>query len=252
MKSVFPVYHIGHFTNEPHHPRDFELLRFSTMAEPDVEDFHRHTFYEILWTERGASRQIIDYQEYEVLPNTLFFISPNQVHHFEEWKPLRGGTILFTEDFYLLNRTNRDSLFELSFLDNLYANPCVQFDAATFRQVRRIIHNIETEHARRDAQPAIIQSYLHILLAEVQRFVDTSGDSLRPRKYLVLFKQFKQLLENHFAASEGASFYAQRLHITTPEPGLQDSSGQYRDGCHTRPANTGSQALAHIHGPNDC
>src|SRR5690242_5851012 len=103
MKDIFPVYSIGHFINQPGNSTEFEILRFGKSEEPNVDDFHKHRFYEILWTEKGKSKQIIDYSEYEILPNSLFFISPNQVHCFEEWKPLTGGTILFTEDFYLLN-----------------------------------------------------------------------------------------------------------------------------------------------------
>lgn len=118
MKDLFPFYTIGHFINEPTNRTEFEIMRFDEMDEPEVDDIHKHTFYEILWTEKGISKQTIDYKEYEVLPNSLFFISPNQVHQFEEWKPLKGGTILFTEDFFLLNQNHKDKLFELSFLDN--------------------------------------------------------------------------------------------------------------------------------------
>jgi len=52
-------------------PTEFEILRFEKMEEPDVNDFHKHSFYEILWTERGERKQIIDYNEYEKL-NVIF------------------------------------------------------------------------------------------------------------------------------------------------------------------------------------
>ena len=103
MKNLFPFYSIGHFINQQGNQTQFEIMLFDSIEEPDVDDIHKHTFYEILWTESGISKQTIDYKEYEVLPNSLFFISPNQIHQFEEWKPLKGGTILFTEDFFLLN-----------------------------------------------------------------------------------------------------------------------------------------------------
>jgi len=214
MKEIFPFYSIGHFINQPGNPTEFEILRFEKMEEPDVNDFHKHSFYEILWTERGESKQIIDYNEYEVKPNSLFFISPNQVHYFEEWKPLRGGTILFTEDFYLINRTNRDTLFELSFLDNLYSNPCIQFTAKEFKGVLQLIHQIEHEKRHKNKSNAIIQSYLHILLAQVQRQIDSAITTYNSKKYLVLFKLFKQKLEEHFEENQSASFYAEKMNIT--------------------------------------
>ena len=184
------------------------------MEEPNVDDIHKHTFYEILWTEKGISKQAIDYKEYRVLPNCLFFISPNQVHQFEEWKPLKGGTILFTEDFFLLNHNNRDRLFELSFLDNFYANPCIQLSKRNFADIKQTITLISNEQKRSDRSQTITQSLLHILLAQVQRCIDTSAERTISKKYLLIFKQFKNLLDKHFAENKKASFFAEHLHIT--------------------------------------
>lgn len=214
MKEIFPFYRIGHFINQPDNPTEFEILRFETMDEPEVDDFHKHSFYEILWTEKGQSKQVIDYNKYDVKPNSLFFISPNQVHHFEAWKPLTGGTILFTEDYYLLNRANKDTLFELSFLDNLYSNPCITFNETAFAEILNILQQIETEHNRHDRSATIVQAYLHILLAQVQRHVDASNPTIISKKQLKQFKLFKQILDQHFSENKTASFYAERMHIT--------------------------------------
>lgn len=215
MKDLFPFYSIGHFINEPSNQTEFEIMQFDKMEEPNVDDIHKHTFYEILWTEKGISKQTIDYKEYEVLPNSLFFISPNQVHQFEEWKPLKGGTILFTEDFFLLNHNNKDKLFELSFLDNFYANPCIQLDKKNFADIKQTIDLIANEQKRKDKSQTITQSYLHILLAQVQRCVDIETEKPLSKKYLILFKQFKNLLDKHFTENKTTSFFAEQLHITT-------------------------------------
>lgn len=214
MKNIFPRYRIGHFINQPDNPTEFEILRFETLEEPQIDDFHKHTFYEILWTEKGKSKQIIDYKEYKVHPNSLFFISPNQVHSFEEWKPLAGGTILFTEDFYLLNRANKETLFELSFLDNLYSNPGITFTKKEFAGILDIIHQLEAEQRRDDRNTTILQAYLNILLAQVQRHLEVNSVGSVARRYLILFKDFKQKLEQHFLKNKTAGFYADQLHIT--------------------------------------
>lgn len=214
MKEIFPHFTIGHFINQPTSPTEFEILRFEEMEEPNVDDIHKHTFYEILWTEKGLSKQIIDYREYEVLPNSLFFISPNQVHQFEEWKPLIGGTILFTEDFFLLNHNNKDKLFELTFLDNFYTNPCIQLDKRNFSEIKKTIDLIITEQKRNDKSQTITQSLLHILLAQVQRCIDTETEKTASRKYLLLYKQFKNLLDKHYSENVTSSFFAQQLSVT--------------------------------------
>jgi len=183
------------------------------MEEPNVDEVHKHTFYEILWTEKGSSRQSIDYNEYDVLPRSLFFISPNQVHRFEEWRPLTGGTILFTEDFFLVNHGSKDKLFELTFLDNIYADPCINFSKNDFADIQRTIDLIYTEQNRDDKSVAITQSLLHILLTQVQRCVNRNASTIST-PYLVLYKEFKNVLDVHFHENQTTLFYANRLHIT--------------------------------------
>jgi len=53
------------------------------------------------------------------------------------------------------------------------------------------------------------------LLAQVQRCLDTSAEKSISKKYLILFKQFKNLLDKHFAENRKASFFARHLHITS-------------------------------------
>lgn len=208
-------YSIGHFINQPRSATEFEILEFNKMAEPDVDDFHKHSFYEIIWTDAGASKQFIDYQHYTVQPKSLFFISPNQVHHFEEWKPLTGGTILFTEDFFLLNQNNKNKLFELSFLDNLYTNPCLQLTRSNFIEVKNTINELLREQNRPDRNTTIIQSFLHVLLAQIQRCVDSKSQKIIPKQSIILFKEFKNLLELHHTENTTASYFADTMNIST-------------------------------------
>lgn len=214
MKNLFPIYSIGHFINQPTNPTNFEVTLFEQMQEPEVDEIHKHTFYEILWIEKGKSKQIIDYCEYEISPGSLFFISPNQLHQFEEWKPILGGSLMFTEDFFLLHHNNKDKLFELSFLDNFYANPCLHFNEQDFAEIKHTIDLILLEHKRIDRNQTITRALLHILLAQVQRCIDRKTTKAISKKYLLIYKRFKHLLDAHFAENKTAPFYADQLHLT--------------------------------------
>jgi AraC-like DNA-binding protein len=214
MADLFPFYSIGHFINEPSNPTEFEIMRFENMDEPEVEDPHKHTFYEILWVEAGNSSQMIDHKEYVVEPNTLFFISPGQIHQFEEWQGIRGGSIFFTEDFFLFNQQNKDKLFELSFLDNLYAHPCLKPDNQSYTEISYTIDVLLREHCRADRSQSITQSLLHILLAQIQRCIDKQAQMPDSKNLIILFKKCKHLLDQHFREHLTASDYAERLNIT--------------------------------------
>lgn len=214
VTALFPSYSIGHFINQPTNPTEFEITRFDEMEEPDVDELHKHTFYEIIWIEAGESRQVIDYKGYEIRANSLFFISPGQLHYFEEWKPVTGGSIMFTADFFLLNHNNPDKLFELSFLDNFYANACIQPDQKSYLEIKRTIDWLFVEHSRDDCSTTICQSLLHILLQQVQRSVDSQTEQSIPKKYIIIYKNFKKLIDAHFMHNSTASTYAAILNIT--------------------------------------
>ncbi len=211
---MFPFYSIGHFIGEPQNPTAFEITRFEEMEELDIDDPHKHTFYEILWFDEGISTQTIDYQEYKIEPKTLFFISPNQVHHFVEWQPLKGGSVFFTEDFFLLNHQDKEKLFEITFLDNFYEQPFLNPDAITFSEIRQTIDLIITEKKRTDYSTNIIQSLLNILLSQIQRAIDKSKPEKIAKTYIVLYKRLKNLIEIHFKQSLKAGEYAEKLHVT--------------------------------------
>lgn len=214
MKELFKYYSIGDFINKPDHKTEFEITLFEEMEEPNVDDLHKHTFYEIIWIEEGKSIQVIDYKEYEIKPNSLFFISPGQLHHFEEWQPIKGGSIMFTADFFLLNQNNKEKLFELSFLDNFYANACVVPDKKSHQEIIKIIELLVSEKKREDFSKSICQSLLQVLLTQVQRCINKENNETSTPKYLVLYKKFKNLLDENFDKGLTASDYASRLNIT--------------------------------------
>ena len=214
MKKSFPSYTIQQFINQPNKKTEFEITLFDSMDEPDVADIHRHSFYEILWVDKGQSKHKVDYKTYKLNEQSLFFISPGQTHQFEEWQSLQGGTILFTEHFFLLNQQNKDKLFELSFLDNIYSNPNLKLSKTDFQQIRDIIDLLIEERNRNDSNQFILQSLLHILLLQIQRSIDSNVNKIVPKKYIIIYKQFKNLIEENFLNNLTVNEYASSLNIT--------------------------------------
>jgi len=213
MKELFRSYSIGHFINEGANPTEFEITFFEEMDEPNVDEVHKHTFYEILWVDEGRSRQVIDFHSYELQSKSLFFISPGQVHEFESWQNLKGGTIMFTEDFFLQNQQNKDKLFELSFLDNIYFNPNLLLQCQDYFTFKNYIDLLVSEKKRAIPNREILQSLLHILLLQVQRSIETANN-VNAKRSIVLFKRFKTMLASNFTRALTPAYYAQQLNIT--------------------------------------
>jgi AraC-like DNA-binding protein len=214
MKDLFHSYSIGHFINQATSLTEFEINFFEQMDQPGVDEIYRHIFYEILWVDEGSSRQTIDFQSYELAPKSLFFISPGQIHEFESWQGLKGGTIMFTEDFFLQNHQNKDKLFELSFLNNTYFNPKLLLHCDDYLIFRNYIDLLIAENKRGVPDEEILQSLLHILLLQIKRSIESDRNMYTTKRNIVLFKQFKNLLENDFTQALPSSHYAGKLNIT--------------------------------------
>ncbi len=88
-------------------PPDFEITLFENMQEPEDEDLHQHTFYEIIWIDEGTSKQTIDYKDYQILPQSLFFISSWQLRA-ESW--VQGVVVQFQPDFLYTQTSTGNSL----------------------------------------------------------------------------------------------------------------------------------------------
>lgn len=80
--------------------------------------------------------------------------------------------------------------------------------------MKATIDFILKEQQRADRNLRILQSLLHILLEQTQRFIEATAEKPVSKKYLVIYKRFKKLLEAHLAENQTAAFYAKKLFIT--------------------------------------
>ncbi|MCE3008040.1 MAG: helix-turn-helix transcriptional regulator [Bacteroidetes bacterium] len=203
----FPHYPIGPFVHQPHADVPFALTRFEQMAEPEVEDPHTHAFYEILWVEQGHSMQAIDGRRYQLGPGSLFFISPGQLHAFEWWQHLRGGTLMFTEAFFLSGRRDTNLLLGLSYLDNPSTEPLFVPGTADWQRLLLLLQALEAETA-----PALQRAYLEVILLLIER---ARPGAAYATPQLIAYKRFRSLLEQHFTAEVGTTYYADQLGLST-------------------------------------
>lgn len=208
---MFKTISIADLINQPKKQVDFLVDRFEEMVEPDNIEFpHKHNFYELLWITKGKSKQTIDYKNYEITTDSLFFISPGQLHLFEEWQDIEGFCILFTEDYFLQLFQNKNILFELSYLDNLYSNPFLKIDEIAKLKLKPIIDLLFQEKSNET-----IQALLFVLLKQIQNLFSEKVIDQNSKHQIVIFKRFKYLVDENFANNWALTEYANQLNITT-------------------------------------
>lgn len=106
---MFPSYSIKDFIITPNQEWQFYVGKFENVQEPpNMLSPHKHDFYEILWIRKGKTLHTIDYHEIQIEPDTLFFMSPGQVHLIDNSQSVEADCLLFTEDFFHLNFPNKE------------------------------------------------------------------------------------------------------------------------------------------------
>ncbi|WP_336517875.1 helix-turn-helix transcriptional regulator [Pollutibacter soli] len=194
------------------------MQEVEAAQQPELHTPHRHNYYTIIWVREGKGRHDIDFRSYEVTDNTLFFISPEQVHNLQMEPGHEGYVMLFTADFVEKNGFQVDWLKESGFFfrcDDVA--PLKIPGAEEANTLRQIMHMIEKEYQDRQKffNEAIV-SLLKLFVLECMRIREEYGLIFQERSHAKaqLVKQFKDLLDNKFAQWHKVAEYAAEMHIT--------------------------------------
>ncbi len=214
---MFKTYQIADFLDTIEKNVHFHINRLEgTPPAKNIIRPHKHQFCEVFLIKKGTIKQSVDYQEFEIDENTLFFISQGQLHQWERKNDgFEGYRLMFTEEFLLLNQANKNILFELIYLNNLYHNPCLKLSGNSSTQINTCFDLMFAEFQLEDKNNDALRSTLFVLLVNIQRLFNAQNASTSTKHQMVVFKQFVALLEKHFTENHSASFYAEKLSIST-------------------------------------
>lgn len=224
MKRKIQHYDIGRLFGTAGKKFEFALLNFDELQslsnqidKSQIEHHHKHSFYVIGWVDNGSLTQTLDKQTYRLKKQSLFFICPGQVHenNSNHSKDFAGGVVLLSSEFFSLLRDDQNALLELTFIDNAFGNPKLELKSETFSIVRQTIDLIASEYKQQTPQHDLIfQFLLQTLLLQLQRQVDKDLLKSVPKDSLIIYKQFKRLVELHYKEEKSIDDYANILKIT--------------------------------------
>jgi len=217
MTKNIPVYSIDKFKRKPSPYAHFQVEVFDADRHFEVQYPHRHDFFEILFLTKGTGIHIIDFKEYEIKANAIFFLSPGQIHTIEFSQDVEGYIFLFTPEFYLINKANKNKLLEFPFFYHLseeqppiYLNE--HNDISFFKEIfKRGIDEIAQES---EDTPEIVSAYLDLILLHSKKLYPQQETLILQKSGHLLVKRFKILIEEHYQENLTVSNYADILNIT--------------------------------------
>jgi AraC family transcriptional regulator, transcriptional activator of pobA len=178
---------------------------------------HRHNYYSIIWPFSGAGKHIIDFRDYPLLSDHIFFVSPFQVHHVKITSPLSGYVILFTSDFLDRNSIRNDFISNLKLFQSSDETPPLQVDRETAKKLRLFADGMMNAfNGKEDLYLETIGAYLKLFLIECNGkcslFPGSNLQDIEVSKTLV--RNFKELVERKYPSSHQVKDYAEILNVT--------------------------------------
>lgn len=180
---------------------------------------HIHGFYQIIWFKKGEGIHYVDFKEYPVAQDTLFFISPGQIHCFDRQTGGDGCIIHFNESF-LSDEGSSENVFlkynVFNAFDTVPYYKIVSTDTARFNFLLGSMKK-ELESAGLFAHKDCLKYLLRLFLIGIQRTgqrgtgiplcINNSANRT--------FVRFRQALEHHYRIMHTVKEYAVHLNVST-------------------------------------
>jgi AraC family transcriptional regulator, transcriptional activator of pobA len=182
---------------------------------------HRHDYYTIIVVAyASAGIHQIDFKNYPLASNTVFTISPGQIHHLNipENMPVKGHVLMFTTDFLLKYSLPPERLSGLELFFN-----CDEAKPITLSETEMQVLDLffgkfaaEAPHTNPDSAE-ILGSWLKLFLLELKR-IKTGKALANPRlehRQASIVRRFKDEVEQHFSLWHHVADYADSQNLSS-------------------------------------
>jgi AraC family transcriptional regulator, transcriptional activator of pobA len=178
---------------------------------------HRHNYYTIIWSYTATGRHIIDFKEYPICPQSIFFVSPGQVHQMITDSNPTGLVILFTPEFLQRNSIKADFVSNLKLFRNSDETPPMEINSSMIKRLSVFADGmLEAFDSNTEMRIESIGSYLKLFLIECNGHcsLDYGSNTQNIEVKRTIVQQFKSIVENHFREWHQVKKYAEKLNVT--------------------------------------
>lgn len=214
MSSPTPILEITRSAaNVPFEIHTMEWLernRWQQNAAP-----HRHNYFVIIWVKKGAGVHMIDLDRFELKDDTVYCITPGQVHLLKQQGEAEGYVISFTAEFMGTEESNLDLLFNTGLFNTFSHSPVISVDAEVKDEMEDAVKRMMKEYANFFLLRAeILRGFLKIFLIYLTRQFEKSNRQPAQSKNIELMRKFLSLLEKNYITKRMVTNYAEELVVT--------------------------------------
>ncbi|MEK7952752.1 helix-turn-helix domain-containing protein [Luteolibacter soli] len=186
----------------------------SRAWNPTLLTPHYHDFFQMSLI-RGPARLMHDFRETKVRGDTLFFLSPGQIHAVQSGKETDGTILSFTREFFDAGAAGSTQfLLELPFYYTADFPPWMSVPARAREATAALFDEIQEEfNQARPGAAEIIRAFLRILLVKASRWRDHE-QATAPQRAASLVRDFQLLVERNYRDWQALTPYARELGVS--------------------------------------
>lgn len=190
-----------------------EVLKPDKEGEGIKVEPHRHDYYHILYVKEGLGKHSIDFKLYEIKPNSIFFVSPGQVHSLEIDKNVEGYVLSFNSAFYLLNNSVQ-KLLDYPFFHSISNTPVIHLSENDVR-IHRTINELHEEYkSPKKGRGNILRALFEVFLIRASRIYNQPIINPAPTHLTIQLRKFEALVESHFKEYKMLNDYAEMMYVS--------------------------------------
>lgn len=170
---------------------------------------HRHSFYQIIYIEKGKGTHKIDFVDYQFSDKTIFFISPGQVHDLAHVECNTKGLIInFSEELFQTYLAQPNFIDRFPFFHRNGKISTMHLNASHIK-IQQIFSQITSEE-RID----VVRLHLLQLMYECNDLILSESNEDNHVASSQKISLLEDLIEQHYGKEHYPKFYAEKLSIT--------------------------------------
>ncbi len=179
---------------------------------------HIHEFYQIIWFQHGEGTHRVDFTDYPVTDNTIFFVAPGQIHAFDGLDNYEGVIILFNANFLADEETSESVFLKYNVFNAYDSVPYYKVSNEETERLMALVDEMNREYSLTNsfAHKDYMQFLVRMFLIRVQRGGKRGEE---PELYVPNIAnqtliRFRQLLEKNFRSLHTVQKYADLLNMS--------------------------------------
>jgi len=167
---------------------------------------HRHDYFNIYFLVSGETIQFIDFHEYKVQANALIVMRPEQIHFHVKARNAKLLRIKFKEQF-LISLPSKNNWHDIFSMD------VIEMEKSSMDSFMNFINLIIIEYDSILKNKEILSKLFSALLDKILLHLKQNEPQER-KKYNIIYKNFKQLVDAHALEEVKVSDYAKRIFVS--------------------------------------